>query len=125
MILGHAIGDCVLRAIGQSFRELLRHEDAVFRMGGEEFTAILSGADEDAATETAERIRQRIANHSFNIGSPVTVSIGVSEHRYDESWENWAKRGDDRLYAAKRNGRNRVVAAHLQETSNVHLVNLI
>ena len=122
---GHAVGDRVLRAIGQTFRETLRQDDAVFRMGGEEFTAILIGADEDAATETAERVRQHVAEHSFNIGSAVTVSIGVSEHRYDESWENWAKRGDDRLYAAKRKGRNRVVAAHLQEIGNVHLVNLI
>ncbi len=122
---GHAVGDRVLRAIGQTFRETLRQEDAVFRMGGEEFTAVLTGADENAATETAERVRKHIARHSFDISSTVTVSIGVAEHRYDESWENWAKRGDDRLYAAKRKGRNRVVAAHLQETGNVHLVNLI
>lgn len=122
---GHAVGDRVLKTIGQTFREILRQEDPVFRMGGEEFTAVLIGADENAATETAERVRQRIADHSFDISSAVTVSIGVTEHRYDESWENWAKRCDDRLYAAKRNGRNRVVAAHLQETGNVHLVNLI
>ena len=122
---GHAVGDRVLKIIGQTFRETLRQEDDVFRMGGEEFTAVLYSTDEAAATETAERVRQRIASHSFNISSAVTVSIGVAEHRYDEDWESWAKRGDDRLYAAKRKGRNRVVAAHLQETGSIHLVNLL
>lgn len=122
---GHAVGDRVLKIIGQTFRETLRQEDDVFRMGGEEFTAVLYSTDEAAATETAERVRQRIASHSFNISSAVTVSIGVAEHRYDEDWESWAKRGDDRLYAAKRKGRNRVVAAHLQETGSIHLLNLL
>jgi diguanylate cyclase len=122
---GHAVGDRVLTTVGQILSETLREEDDIFRVGGEEFTAVLIGADEYSATETAERVRQRIANHTFNISSAVTVSIGVSEHRYDENWENWAKRGDDRLYAAKRKGRNRVVAAQLLKTSNVHLVNLI
>lgn len=112
---GHAAGDRVLSEIGLLLRKTLRTEDKVFRMGGEEFTVIIVNANEQAALETGERIRQQIAHHQFDINSSVTVSIGVTEHRHQESWASWAKRCDDRLYAAKHRGRNKVIATQAQE----------
>lgn len=105
---GHPAGDRVLCAIGQLLRDTLRDEDAIFRMGGEEFTVVLKGADESAASETAERLRLTVAAADFQENRDITVSIGVAELRPEESWENWVKRADDSLYEAKGKGRNRV-----------------
>lgn len=121
---GHAVGDRVLQETARVINDVLRHDDSTFRMGGEEFTVLLQGANENQACATAERIRHGIAHsHVENVG-PVTVSIGVSEYDFGESWEAWAKRGDDRLYAAKRTGRNRVVADDLPGTPKIQLVKL-
>lgn len=106
---GHAAGDRVLGQVGRLLRDTLRDEDAIFRMGGEEFTVVLKGANECAATDTAERLRLAIALADFREIRSVTISIGVAELRPDESWESWAKRADDSLYEAKNKGRNRVV----------------
>ncbi|MGQ7844347.1 diguanylate cyclase [Granulosicoccus sp. 3-233] len=106
---GHAAGDQVLSMVGHLLRDMLRDEDAIFRMGGEEFTVVLKGANQCAATETAERLRQAVAAADFTGMCRITISIGVAELESEESWESWAKRSDDSLYEAKRRGRNRVV----------------
>lgn len=106
---GHAAGDHVLGKVGILLRKTLREEDAIFRMGGEEFTVVLKCANQMAASQTAERVRAAIANASFGSIGTITISIGVAEYRRGESWENWAKRADDNLYEAKNRGRNRVV----------------
>ena len=113
---GHAAGDRVLSMMGQLLRDTLRDEDAIFRMGGEEFTVVLKGANECAATETAERLRHAVAFANFQDICRITISIGVAELRTNESWESWAKRGDDSLYEAKRKGRNRVVLNRKKES---------
>ncbi len=121
---GHAAGDSVLRTAGQLLRDTLRDEDAIFRMGGEEFTVVLKGANETAAVETAERLRHAVATADFQGAHQVTISIGVATLRADESWERWAKRSDDSLYDAKRKGRNRVVLNRTIETTERSAVTL-
>lgn len=122
---GHAVGDRVLAMIGRLLRDTLREEDAIFRMGGEEFTVVLKGASESAALETAERLRVALSGTSFNIGDKVTVSIGVAEHRSGESWESWAKRADDSLYKAKQSGRDRVVLNHSHSAKDPSVIPLL
>jgi diguanylate cyclase (GGDEF)-like protein len=84
----------------------------VGRLGGEEFAALLPDCDQMAASVTAERLRAivegvRIAHDDQTL--QVTISIGVSAvHPRDTSIEQPLQRADEGLYAAKRNGRNRV-----------------
>jgi diguanylate cyclase (GGDEF)-like protein len=112
---GHATGDRVLRAVGESISAAVRAEDTPARYGGEEFAVVLRRASRDQAVEIAERIRAQIAAippAEMGIAEKVTVSIGVAvaEVRAGEVPILLAA-ADEALYAAKRQGRDRVVLA--------------
>jgi len=110
---GHPVGDAVLRHLSALMRDSQRKIDVLGRVGGEEFAALLPGADLDAAHAFAERLRQRIADtplllegHSFS----VTVSVGIAALAPDDASGDAALvRADKALYSAKRSGRNRVM----------------
>ena len=113
---GHAIGDLALRLFAVNLRANLRPEDIAGRLGGEEFAAILSGADEAAAVRAAERIREKFAAAGEKIEDmPVeaTVSVGVACCKAGETadLETLAKAADEALYRAKAHGRDRVECA--------------
>ena len=109
---GHATGDQVLSKMVSIASSVLRQEDLVGRLGGEEFAIVLVDSDATAAMKVAERIRQAIKQVKFpSDAGPfnVSVSIGVSEPFYsDGSIDKALERADTALYAAKRNGRDRV-----------------
>jgi diguanylate cyclase (GGDEF)-like protein len=109
---GHAVGDAVLRHLGELLRGSQRKIDTPARMGGEEFALLLPGADLDAAAAYAERLRQRVAEspHATEGGQlAVTVSIGIAAiYADDQSADAALKRADRALYRAKAAGRNRV-----------------
>jgi diguanylate cyclase (GGDEF)-like protein len=112
---GHATGDRVLRAVGERISNAIRAEDTPARYGGEEFAVVLRKATSEQAAEIAERIRVQIADippADMGIAEQVTVSIGVAvaEVRANEVPVLIAA-ADEALYAAKRQGRNRVVLA--------------
>ncbi len=92
--------------------DLLRSEDVLARLGGEEFAVILPEIDRTTAEAVAERLRKRLA--SVEIAAPegvvrCTVSIGVIQCRLaHESLDVALKRVDDALYRAKKSGRNLV-----------------
>lgn len=107
---GHLQGDQVLRDLARLCREMLREEDLVARLGGEEFALLLPLTPEPHCRQLAERLCERIADHDFGIGpGRITVSIGIAEHRIGDSRESLIHRADDSLYAAKHGGRNRVM----------------
>ncbi len=106
---GHATGDIVLRRVVELLHGLLRKEDRVLRMGGEEFLIILPGAPLPAAAAVTERARQRIAAAEFAPGVHVTVSAGVAERRPGESRDAFVGRADLACYRAKSSGRNLIV----------------
>lgn len=110
---GHDKGDLLLRAVGETINKFCHHDDFGFRLGGEEFGVLISGADSDVVLQAAERLRQRIniVQIKTETGELVsrTVSIGVSLLRSNDSIESWMKRSDNALYEAKSQGRNRVV----------------
>ena len=111
---GHSAGDQVLRTVAAQITDCLRPYDQAFRFGGEEFVVMLSQTVQAKGLEIAERIRQRIATHrKADAGSAptITVSIGCGEFRHDETIGDLFDRADRALYAAKNQGRNRVVAA--------------
>jgi diguanylate cyclase (GGDEF)-like protein len=107
---GHDAGDLVLREVARLLRQHFARDGAVFRLGGEEFLVLLTGRDAGAAHECAESLRVTIAETVILQGYPVTVSIGAANLRASDDRESWVRRSDDRLYAAKHGGRNRVVS---------------
>ncbi|KXS38346.1 MAG: hypothetical protein AWU55_1563 [Halomonadaceae bacterium T82-2] len=108
---GHLKGDRVLRVLSRLCRDLLRQEDLVARFGGEEIAILLPLTDADAAQRLAERLRHAIAAHDFGLpATRITASLGVAEYRPDDTADTLIERADQRLYAAKHDGRNRVCA---------------
>jgi diguanylate cyclase (GGDEF)-like protein len=120
---GHSTGDEVLKHIATLCRALVRPHDLVARYGGEEFCVLLPATTLRDANEIAEKLRSGI-EQSVCLPDPVimlatapsrevhlTVSIGVAELGGDHvsNLEQLVARADQRLYAAKQNGRNRVV----------------
>lgn len=110
---GHLEGDEVLKRLADCCRSLLREEDLLARLGGEEFALVLPLTSEANARQLAERLRRAIAEHDFGSLRPgqVTASIGIAEHRVGESRDQLLARADAGLYQAKDRGRNRVVAS--------------
>lgn len=106
---GHDIGDRVLQALGRTIPATLRDVDLLFRMGGEEFLAILPDTALNNAVIAAKRIQESINGMVVAANDrllSVTVSQGLAEVQRHEEVESLLKRADQALYAAKKNGRN-------------------
>jgi len=111
---GHKVGDKVLKAIAQLLNARMRETDFIARYGGEEFVMFLPGADEDKALELADTLREKIAACNFKHHGGVvrtTVSCGITSFIEGDSHESMFDRADRALYAAKRSGRNKCLAA--------------
>jgi len=110
---GHPAGDAVLKNVASAVSAQLREGDALFRVGGEEFALVLAATPRDLAMQAAEAARSLVANLVTDFMSTrirVTLSLGVAELGPSEAPAALYQRADERLYAAKRGGRNRVVA---------------
>jgi len=105
---GHQVGDRVLTEIAEIFRTTVRAGDWVGRWGGEEFMIICPDTDLDRATALAETLRRNVSLHVFGEAGTVTCSLGIAVFRSGDRCNTMAKRADDALYRAKRDGRNRV-----------------
>jgi two-component system cell cycle response regulator len=113
---GHQVGDDVLKGFVQKCLDAIRPYDGVARVGGEEFMVLLPQAALEAAHIIAERLRSTIACTAFESGiqrlGAITVSIGVSQFGRDgDTIDTILRVADERMYDAKHQGRNRVVAA--------------
>ncbi|HWP07304.1 MAG TPA: diguanylate cyclase, partial [Polyangiaceae bacterium] len=106
---GHATGDAVLKRVASALDEAKRLTDTIGRWGGEEFIAVLPVPLDGGAT-FCERVRRRIASLTHEGVGRVTISIGVAELAPKETPEALLGRADERLYAAKSKGRDRVEA---------------
>ena len=121
--LGHAYGDSCLNRVARLLsQQLHRHNDMVSRLGGEEFGVILANVQPDDAMAIAERLRQAVVAASIRHPDPIngvglTVSLGVAswspESQECLDVDALLQLADDCLYEAKRQGRDRVVAARL------------
>jgi diguanylate cyclase (GGDEF)-like protein len=114
--LGHLGGDHVLRTVAALVKRTLRAEDVFARYGGEEFAIIARGTDVDQAFLFAERIRAMVEHARIDFNGtpiPITVSIGVASLVCigEPTADGLVAKADERLYAAKRGGRNRSVGA--------------
>ncbi|HEY3929129.1 MAG TPA: sensor domain-containing diguanylate cyclase, partial [Candidatus Koribacter sp.] len=113
---GHAAGDAALQHVAEILSSQVRSEDTVCRYGGEEFVIILPEITAEAAYDKAESIRRAISEVRVELGqgrtAEVTISIGIAVFpREGERQEDLLREADKALYAAKHNGRNRVVVA--------------
>ena len=111
---GHPAGDVVLRAVVGMLKHCTRQYDLVGRYGGEEFLVILPEIEKDKAVEIAERIRAKVESMEIEIAGgrrlSVTSSFGLAHFGEDGMVaEDLLVKVDERLYQAKREGRNRVV----------------
>jgi diguanylate cyclase (GGDEF)-like protein len=108
---GHQAGDLALRAFASLCRTLVRTQDTMARVGGEEFALLLPETGRAEAEAMAERLRAAVEGLRLEgVDSTMTVSVGVSEVLAEETEIYPAlSRADQALYAAKRAGRNRVV----------------
>lgn len=113
---GHAAGDEVLRRVVETINASLRVQDAVYRLGGEEFLVALHAPTAEGLVAAAERLRtvvldlaiEHLDNEPHGI---VSVSVGatlIGPSDLDRSGEQWIARADEALYEAKRTGCNRV-----------------
>ncbi|WP_305095575.1 sensor domain-containing diguanylate cyclase [Croceibacterium aestuarii] len=106
---GHAVGDEVLVRVAELAQRLVRSDDMVGRLGGEEFVWLLPGVNSAEGARLAERLRDAIHGQSGEGGlPPVTISLGLASRRGDEDAEAILARADAALYAAKNGGRNQV-----------------
>ena len=109
---GHNAGDDVLKHIATTMRTCVSDHGEVFRWGGEELTILLPNCDLKRAKELAEKIRYTIEQSeciSDGTSIKVTMSFGIKQLEDNKTLEENIKEADEKLYEAKRTGRNRVV----------------
>lgn len=118
---GHLAGDQALQLVAEAIRGSLADGDHAYRLGGEEFLVVLKAASIRAAVARANRMRLAIAelgiSHPESPLGNITVSVGVSalDRAGGMSIERWIRQADEALYAAKNNGRNRVMMASAEK----------
>ncbi|RZL10637.1 MAG: sensor domain-containing diguanylate cyclase [Rubrivivax sp.] len=109
---GHDAGDHVLKTIGELLMDRVRVYDLACRYGGEEMVLLMPSCQMEDAALKLETIRRDIANLQLNMHGralpPVTVSIGLA-FTTGGTAESLLRRADEALYAAKRQGRNRLI----------------
>jgi two-component system cell cycle response regulator len=111
---GHFAGDAVLREFARRMQTSIRPYDAIGRYGGEEFLIILPGCDEQCTSRQAERMRSVLDAEPMTVNEQhhlITCSFGATTWHPGEpvSPDGLIRVADDMLYAAKHQGRNRVV----------------
>lgn len=111
---GHLAGDYVLKEVARVVQARIRRDEVFARYGGEEFSIILPETPLSGAVALAESLRQKVADHAFVFQADsikVTISLGAAlMDDSDRAASDIIKRADEKLYQAKRTGRNRVCA---------------
>jgi diguanylate cyclase len=112
---GHLTGDQVLRLVAQAVKQNVKGQDVAARYGGEEFAVVLPRTALQQALTVADHIRRAVMGKELMKRSTgehlgrLTISVGVAVLRADDTAQSLIGRADAALYAAKRNGRNRVI----------------
>jgi diguanylate cyclase (GGDEF)-like protein len=114
---GHLLGDEVLRQVSSIFHQQLRKIDVVCRYGGEEFAILLSQTNAQHSHNVAEKLRRLVESWQFpGVPRAVTISAGIATYpEHGITRDDLVKSADAGLYAAKQDGRNRIVLAPLAQ----------
>jgi diguanylate cyclase (GGDEF)-like protein len=112
---GHLLGDEVLRQVSSIFHQQLRKIDVVCRYGGEEFAILLSQTNAQHSQNVAEKLRRLVDTWQFpGVPRAVTISAGIATYpEHGTTRDELVKAADAGLYAAKQDGRNRIVMVPL------------
>ncbi len=105
---GHSVGDKVLIEMTNLVKNLIRENDYIFRVGGEEFVIILSDTNIDESQSVAEKICKEVSELEIIENEKITISIGLIEVKNGDTEDSIFKRVDSLLYFSKLNGKNRV-----------------
>lgn len=108
---GHTAGDKVLQHLVSGLTELCRNTDACYRFGGEEFVIVLNRTDHEGALIMAERVRAHVQAMVISLADAdvrMTVSIGATSFKDNDTAESLFNRADKALYTIKSTGGNRV-----------------
>lgn len=112
---GHPAGDAVIRRIALLAVEVMRGQDTVGRLGGEEFAVVLPDCSAEDALSACERLRMAVRDTDLEMetGLPIyiTLSTGVAVFERSDTAETMIARADAALYAAKNGGRDQVKLA--------------
>jgi diguanylate cyclase (GGDEF)-like protein len=112
---GHEVGDKVLKVAAGLMESVLRNEDQVFRLGGEEFCLLALDTDKEQAMALAERVRQTMDHSEIEINGDhirMTASIGGATFHEHMAIEDLFRVADEAMYRAKHSGKNRVEFHH-------------
>jgi len=108
---GHEFGDALLREVGLVLREVCPAGASTARLGGDEFVVLIPAVDVDEAVEAVESLRRELSDGIGEAGFPLRLSAGISTYPYDGAGSTQLLRAADQaLYAAKAQGKNRVVS---------------
>ena len=119
-ILGHDMGDQILKEVAARLVTNMRSIDIVARYGGEEFMVAMPKTEQDDAILAAERVRQLIAGTPIYMNGQaihITTSVGIAQVQKGELLRDVFRRADSALYKAKHGGRNQVKFAALQSAA--------
>ena len=108
---GHLAGDYVLRELAEVVQDRIRRDEVFARYGGEEFAIMMPETELQGAVTLAETLREKVAEHRFSFQGEnisVTVSMGCAAIEGEDTATALIARADEKLYDAKRSGRNRV-----------------
>ena len=111
---GHLAGDKVLRLIAQQLSGRLRKTDFIGRFGGEEFVLLMPGTTVQQGALVLDELRRGIEQCPFHFKAErvtITISMGFTQFRPDDTLEETFERADQAMYQAKQAGRNRIVRA--------------
>lgn len=109
---GHQTGDLELRRVAQTLRHGIRSSDTVFRVGGEEFCAVVTGLEAADSLSVAEQLRQLVTESFRDLPVPLTVSVGIASFpEHGVSRDQLLEAADKAMYTSKRGGKNRSTIA--------------
>jgi diguanylate cyclase (GGDEF)-like protein len=120
---GHPVGDEALKIFASALRETVRESDVAGRWGGEEFALVLTGTDADGGARLAERARAAIESQILRTPDggelTVTASFGVAAYPESDELGELVAAADSALYAAKRDGKNRVAVSAESDSQKI------
>lgn len=105
---GHIYGDEVLLILSQLMQQSFRHNDLLFRFGGEEFVLVFEPISKSKVIHVLDKFRKKIAQHNFPMVGNITVSIGYAKITESDHPKSVFDNADKALYFAKDNGRNQL-----------------
>lgn len=105
---GHDVGDIVLIKVCQIIKQNIRNTDILFRIGGEEFVILYPKTAINEAYFATEKIRNLIKNETIIENHKITISVGLSQIKHNDTEESFFKRVDELMYLSKKSGKDKV-----------------